>query len=76
MRNLTLAVDAKVLLEARKIALEKNTSVNQLVREYLRRLVEKEGRRTQALARLKDAMAEGILTVGERNWTREDLHER
>jgi len=76
MRNVTLAIDEELLLEARKIALERNTSVNRLIREYLRRLVEEEGKRSKALGRLRKAMNEGVLAVGERNWTREDLHDR
>lgn len=76
MRNVTLAIDEELLLEARKIALERNTSVNRLIREYLGRLVEEEGKRSQALGRLTRAMDAGVLTVGERRWTREDLHER
>lgn len=76
MRNLTLAVEEEVLLEARKLALERNTTVNQLVREFLARLVEEHGRRTAALSRLRGHMQDGLFDVGEIDWRREDLHER
>jgi hypothetical protein len=64
------------LLEARKIALERHTSVNRLIRDFLADLVRQDGRRKAALARLSAAMSDGLYTVGEVDWTREDLHER
>ena len=76
MKNLTLAVEEDVLLEARKLALERNTTVNQLVREYLAQLVEEQGRRKASLARLRGHMHGGLFEVGEIGWRREDLHDR
>ncbi len=76
MRNLTLSVDEAVLLEARKIALERNTSVNRLIRVFLADLVRQEGRRKAALGRLSAAMQDGLYTVGKVEWSREQLHER
>ena len=76
MRNLTLSVDETVLLEARKIALERDTSVNRLIREFLEDLVRQDGRRKAALSRLSATMNEGLYTVGKLDWSREDLHER
>lgn len=76
MRNLTLSVDEAILLEARKIALERNTSVNRLIRDFLADLVRQDGRRKAALSRLSASMHEGLYTVGKRDWSREDLHER
>ncbi len=78
-RNLTLAIEDDVLLAARKFALERGTSVNQLVREYLSTLVETDRRRRRARASLKKAFAKGVVEVGEPlviDWKREDLYER
>jgi hypothetical protein len=75
-QNLTLVVEEDLLLAARKIALDQRTSVNQLVREFLEGLVEETGRRRMARARLKAAFDKGLVTVGDRNWSREDLYER
>ena len=47
-KNLTLAIEDNLLLAARKVALERGTSVNRLVREYLSTLVNSEGRRRRA----------------------------
>jgi hypothetical protein len=75
-QNLTLVVEEDLLLAARKIALDQRTSVNQLVREYLTALVEEPGRRRLAAARLSQAFETGLVEVGERNWSRDDLYER
>jgi hypothetical protein len=75
-QNVTLVVEEDLLLAARKIALDQRTSVNQLVREYLTALVEEPGRRRLARARLKKKMEAGLVEVGERKWTRDDLYER
>jgi len=75
-QNVTLTIDDGLLLEARKIALERRTSVNQLVREYLAGLVEESGRRHLARARLQAAFAKGLVEIGERTWSRDELYER
>ena len=75
-QNVTLVVEEDLLLAARKIALDRRTSVNQLVREYLTALVEEPGRRRLARARLKQAAETGLVEVGDRTWSRDDLYER
>ena len=74
--NLTLVIEDDLLLAARKVALEQRTSVNQLVRDYLVRLVEEPGRRRLSRARLRKAFRTGVVTVGDRTWTRDELHAR
>ena len=75
-QNVTLVVEEDLLLAARKVALDQRTSVNQLVREYLAALVEEPSRRRLARARLRKAMATGLVDVGNRNWSRDDLYDR
>jgi hypothetical protein len=75
-QNLTLVVDEDLLLAARKVALDRHTSVNQLVREFLTGLVDESSRRDLARARLMEMMERGLFEMGERTWTRDDLHER
>ncbi len=75
-QNLTLTIEEDVLLAARKAALERRTSVNQLVREFLASVAEESGRRRLARARLKAAMDKGLVEVGEKTWTRDELYER
>ena len=75
-QNLTLVVEEDLLLAARKVALEQRTSVNQLVRDYLAALVEEPGRRRIARSRLQAASAKGLIEIGARNWTRDELYDR
>ena len=74
--NLTLAIDEELLREARKVALDQRTSVNQLVRDFLTKLVDQQSARSTARARLRNAFATGLVQVGERDWTRDELYER
>jgi hypothetical protein len=74
--NVTLAIEEDLLLAARRVALDRGTSVNQLVREFLAGLVEQHSRRDEARARLKKAMETGLIEIGERNWTRDELYDR
>jgi hypothetical protein len=76
LRNLTLTVDEDVLRAARKAALDRNTSVNQLVRDYLAQLLGEEDRRRAALDDLAEIFRTTRIRVGSRKWAREDLHER
>lgn len=75
-QNLTLVVEEELLRQARKVAIDRRTSVNELVREYLSALVEDPSRRRFARARLRHALANGLVRVGDRTWSREDLYER
>jgi len=75
-QNVTLVVEEDLLLAARRVALDQRTSVNQLVREYLVTLVEQPSRRRLARARLKKTFATGLVGVGDRTWSRDDLYVR
>jgi uncharacterized protein DUF6364 len=75
-QKLTLVVEADLLLTAKRVALDRGTSVNQLVREYLAALVEEPSRRRMARARLRKAFETGIVQIGGQTWRRDDVYER
>jgi len=75
-RNLTLTVDENILKAARKLALDRDTSVNQMVRDYLTNLVQENDRQAAALKNLKKFWRTSKFDIGPITWTREDLHER
>ena len=75
-RNLTLTLDEELLRAARKTALDRNTSVNQLVRDYLTALVRERDRQEAAIANLDRLFREHPVRIGRRTWTRQELHER
>jgi hypothetical protein len=76
MKNVTLALDEAILREARRIAAERSTSVNALVREFLERLTERESHARKARRRIAELCKDSKAEVGERRWCRDDLHER
>jgi len=76
VQNLTLAIEDEVLETARRLALERGTTLDQLVRDHLAELVKRESQRRAAAERLKRAMREELVEVGPRNWAREDLYGR
>jgi hypothetical protein len=76
MRNITLSVDDHVLAAARRHAAERNSSVNALVRDFLTNLAAQDDRARRARARLRQMSAKSKGQLGEKSWTREELHER
>jgi len=75
--NLTLSIDSQLLKEARKTAIEMNTSVNSLVRDYLKDLVRKKKEEEDLfLSEWIRMMDENTIDMQKRTWTREQLHER
>jgi hypothetical protein len=75
-KNLTLTIDEEILRSARKLALDRKTSVNQMVREYLTGLVSESSRTQAALARFDELVKNSKAEVGEITWTRDDLYDR
>lgn len=76
MANLTLAVDDQLLRRARLRALEQNTSVNALLREYLEAFAGLQTARRQAIDEILDRSSRATSRSGDRQWTRDELHER
>lgn len=77
MANLTLSIDDDLLRRARMRALELDTTVNSMVREYLEGIAG-ESPVKQALSEFLD-MTDDVLAVSgadRRGWTREELYER
>lgn len=73
--NLTLQLDADVIMRARIIAAKRGTSVGALAAAQLMELVEKEERVEQARGRA-EAILKKAAPRGGRNWTRDELHDR
>jgi plasmid stability protein len=76
MANLTITIDDELLKRARLRALERNTSVNALLREYLEAFA---GEQSGMVVRKRfAALARAANSSGgkQRSWSRDDLHER
>ena len=74
--NLTITVEDDVLKRARIRALEENTSVNAILREYLESYAGVSARRRDALEQLLRLSDLGEAGRGDTTWTRDELHDR
>ena len=77
MSNITLSVDDEVIKKVRKIAIDKNTTLTQMVREFLVSVAERdETGKNQAVMALESSFNELSRDMGQRAWKREELYER
>jgi hypothetical protein len=77
--NLTLSLDDELVKTARKIAVERDTTLTGMVREYLEKLAAEDGatgRRRREREALERSFERFHFQVGERTWKREDLYAR
>lgn len=72
-----MTIDQKTLKQARKLALEKHTTLTAMVRKYLESLVVREElHKEEVIRKLEICFNNKRIRVGPRNWRREDLYER
>ena len=76
MKNVTLAIDETLLREARKIAADRSTTLNAMIREFLKELAERESKARAARRRIVELCRGAQGEVGPRDWSRDELHER
>jgi hypothetical protein len=77
MPNITLSVEEDVIKKVRKIAVERNTTLTAMVRDFLKSVAGRdEAERQRAIEKLERSFREMSRDMGERTWTREELHER
>ena len=72
--NITLSIDDRVVADARRIAADRGTSLNQLVRDYLGELTRTDD--VESVLRELDAMWSEGSYRSQGPWTREEAHER
>lgn len=76
MANLTISVDNEVLKKARIRALEQNTSVNAILREFLESYAGLRSEQDRAVSRLIDLSNASKSRRGDWQWNRDELYER
>jgi len=77
MSNITFKADDEIIKKARKVAIEKNTTLTRLLRDYLISLAKLEDeKQSAALKRLEKTFEFHSRDMGEKRWSREELHER
>jgi hypothetical protein len=77
-QNITLAIPREVLHNARKLAVDRRTSLSALVTQIIVDLVDQDDRYRAACERQLGILGTGLdlNSQGAVGWTREDLHER
>lgn len=73
-RNLTLAIDDDLLDKVRVLAAMKRTSVNEMVRGFLARLVEQESAHDEATEALLKLARESKGRMGDWKFSREETY--
>lgn len=79
--NVTLSLDDNLVKEARKIAVDRDTTLTGLIREYLQELAAENavsGRKRREIEALERSFKQFSrkLDYGKRTWKREDLYVR
>ncbi len=75
--NITLSIDDEIVKKVRKIAVDKNTTLTAMVREYLTSVANSDAAaRKEAADKLRENINQLKRPMGPRNWTREDLYDR
>ena len=77
--NITLSLDDKLVKEIRKIAVDRDTTLTALVRDYLERLAAENaasGRKRREREALERSFKQFQFRIGKRAWKREDLYVR
>ncbi len=76
MPNITFSLDEKTIKKVRKIALEKDTTLTALVRDFLSSVAKRdEQEKKTALKKFKGSFKTLSRDMGSRKWTRESLYE-
>ena len=74
--NLTLKIDDTLLKKARLLASRRKTSLNAVVRQRLEEFVSGDLSRQTVIKGLESFYNRCGAKVGEKTWTRDELHER
>ncbi len=75
--NITLNIDEDIVKKVRKIAIDKDTTLTAMVRDYLTWVANGDAaERERRVLLLEDSFNRLSRDMGPRNWTREDLYDR
>ncbi|PYV84189.1 MAG: hypothetical protein DMG93_05805 [Acidobacteria bacterium] len=77
--NITLSLDEKLVKELRKLAVDRDTTLTGLVRDYLEKVAAENttsGRKRREIEALRRTFEQFHRKLGPRTWKREDLYER
>ena len=75
--NITLSIDEEIVKKVRRIAMNKDTTLTAMVRDYLTSVANSDAAdRKEQVARLMRSTERLSRDMGPRTWTRDDLYDR
>ena len=75
--NITLSVDEEIVKKVRKVAVDKDTTLTAMVRDYLTSVAESDvAARREHIAKFRETSERLSRDMGPRTWTRDDLYDR
>lgn len=74
-KSLTLDLEEDLLREANAVAARRETSLDEMLREFLRGLVSQESRRLAAFERIQPLLDHPTVELGSPRASRDELHE-
>ena len=75
--NITFSIDEEIAKKVRRIALDRDTTLTAMVRDYLTSIANSHAvNRKEQVARLEQSYKKLSRDMGPRTWTRDDLHDR
>ena len=76
MTNITLSVDEQIVKKVRKIAIDQNTTLTAMVREYLQSIAARDtADRERLIRKLEQDFERRARDMGPRTWTRDGLYD-
>ena len=75
-QTLALSIEQELLEEAHAVAVRRHTSVNEMVRQFLKQVVRQERKRLEAWHDVKKLLETPQVRLGPALRSRERLHER
>ncbi len=76
MSNVTLSINDNDLKQARILALQQGTSLNAIIRKFIKNYVNRNTPYQQITERLLKRSQQSAFNSGNKKWTRDDLYER
>lgn len=77
MSNVTLSVNDKIIKKVRKIAIDKNTTLTAMVRDFLTEVANRDvQQKKEASGMLRASFQKMSRDMGQRKWTRGALYDR
>lgn len=77
MPNITLSVEKEVIKKVRKIAIDKDTTLTAMVRDFLRSVADRDMQeKERSVQKLLETFMRCSRDMGKRTWKREELYDR